>query len=123
MPPGGTCPTTPTLNNECLSVTQITTGAYVSSICYASPGGYTGACSVSGTPVTLNVDFTRPLPDASLILKVGSSTTPIVAQSACVELSSPDPDISPKTIVITSLGEIRILNAEASSSSDCVGLD
>ena len=123
LPASVSCPTTPTLNNECLSVTAITTGEYISDICYLPPGDPATTDGHCGT-FTLNIAFTRPLPDASLLIKnVGdpATTAPTVAQAACIELLSPDASITKKTIIITSLGEIRVYNGAADEPRDCMG--
>jgi hypothetical protein len=115
-PASATCPTVTAIGNECVSVIALTTGEYISNICYVPASGGTGSCGTYG----LNVAFTRPFPDASLIITPTSgSGTPTLARSACIELASPDTTIAKKTILITNLGEIRIYPGTASGTAGC----
>ena len=117
LPSSGVCPVTAALNNECLSVTAITTGEYVSNICYVPTTSTAGTCG----SYNLSVAFTRPFPDAALSVRSLASSTVIPATNACVELSSPDTSIAKKTMVITDLGEIRVYGGSATSTADCMG--
>lgn len=115
-PASATCPTVAAAGNECVSVTALTTGEYISDICYVPSAGGSGTCGSYG----LNIVFTRPFPDASLIITPATgSGAPIPARSACVELASPDTTIAKKTMLITNLGEIRIHSGVASGVPGC----
>lgn len=108
------CPASPEKGNECLSVTTITTGDYVSEICvqHATGGPATVDCR---SDASLHVTFTRPYNDA--VMKVCTSSgicaTPIIAGTSYIEItSSLEPSLK-QTIVVTSLGEVRVANGDA----------
>ena len=116
-PPVGifTCNGLTTIGNECLSVTGITTGEYVSNICYKTDSGVDCTNSSGGD---LNVVFIRPFSDASIIIhKPITSTSPIYAQSACIGVSSPRDPGQSRTIMISSIGQISIYSVPATSTT------
>ncbi len=108
---GDACTSTPTPGRECISVTRITTGDYISNICYnlaSAPSSY--PCIGSSSPGGVSISFTRPFPDATIkVCTSGPTCLPgILAQSAYVEFTSgSDPTIK-RTIVVTSLGQVRV---------------
>jgi len=112
-----TCPGSPTAANECISVTGITTGEYISNICYINDttGGGLPCVPIPGGEA--HITFTRPFPAATLkIIPSGGvgGSVPIDAQKVFIELTSNlDPTLQ-KTIVVTSLGEVHIFNGCAS---------
>lgn len=114
----GSCPSTPLVGNECLSVTSITTGDYISDICYQYPLGGDPAhvsCTRGGSA---HISFKRPLHDARILgcTSSGTCASPIAADVAYVELSSgSDPSLK-ETIVITALGEIRTAKGDVCSN-------
>jgi len=103
------CPAVPTPGNECISVTGITTGEYVSNICYTTSA--TGS-SVPCVPVgAAHVTFTRPFPDATIEIwnSVGAPSATLAAKVYIEITSSLDPSVQ-KTIIVTNLGEVRVYN-------------
>lgn len=102
--------------NECVSVTTITTGEYIDNICYKVAGS--GISCAGSTGADLDVTFVRPYPNASIIIhKPVTSTTPIVAQSACIELASPIYPNAKRTIMVSDLGQIGSYPVAATSTS------
>ena len=102
------CPATPTPGHECISVTTITTGEYVSKVCYDS-ATTVHFCPDAGSA---HITFTRPFPDATMNVcntPTGScSGGGLNAVKAYIELTSGvDPTLQ-KTIIVTSLGEVRV---------------
>lgn len=115
-PSGSPCPTTPVVGEECLSITAITTGEYVSNICFLPEGATLGTCSSSAEA---HVTFIRPFPDAALRVDTGSAIVS-VPQYVCVELTSGNDAAIKKTISISNLGEIRTFDgAGGSATSPC----
>ncbi len=108
-PSGGPCPSSPVLGNECLSVTAITTGEFVSNVCYLNTGATLGTCASGGAA---NIVFTRPFPDAALSVDTGSIM--VLPQQVCIELTSGSDTSLKKTISISNLGEIRTHDGAAS---------
>lgn len=113
-PTGTTCPTTPTLGNECLSITSIATGEYVSKICYVPVGDTVGYCITTGAA---HISFTRPFPDANIFVDTFGSSLPIESQFACIELSSTNDTALKKTITVSNLGELRTIDGAASAAT------
>jgi prepilin-type N-terminal cleavage/methylation domain-containing protein len=111
-PPGGPCPSTPLMDNECLSVTAITTGEYVSNICYVVPGGALGTCNTSGEA---HITFIRPFPDAAIRVDAGAMIS--IPQHVCIELTSAKDMTIKKTIAVSNLGEVRTLEGAAGAST------
>jgi len=103
--PATACPLTPSLLSECLAETTITSGDYVSNICYITASGIK-SCAGTGS-LALHVSFKRPFPDASLLLDPN-----ITADRAYVEVSSRDGAMQ-KTITINSLGHVSVVNGKA----------
>ena len=105
-PTGGGCPP----SSECISQTKITSGEYIDLISYVPMGGtYTPLASGSVAHIT----FTRPFPDASIILCTGSAPTdPCTAplSNVYIELMSSISPTIKKTIVVNGLGEVRVYN-------------
>jgi prepilin-type N-terminal cleavage/methylation domain-containing protein len=115
-PPGG-CPATPTVGNECVSVTSITTGEYVSNICYLSASTGTVNCN---TPGSAHITFTRPFPDATMKVCNTAGACPTSAADAQITYIEVTSGIDPtlkKTIVVTNLGEVRVYNGSACAAS------
>lgn len=106
----GSCPSSPTGSNECLSVTGITTGDYIDRICYRYPLGSDPAhvlCDIGGSA---HITFKRPFRDAVMFgcTSPGACASPVVADVTAVELASgADPDLF-ESIFVTSLGEVRV---------------
>ena len=113
-PTGTTCPVTPTLGNECLSITSITTGEYVSKICYVPVGDTVGYCITTGSA---HISFTRPFPDANIFVDTLGSSLPVESQFACVELSSLNATALKKTITVSNLGELRTIDGAADATT------
>ncbi len=108
--PAGGCPSAPAVGNECMSTTAITSGEYVSGVCYKAFDGTTPCDSASGT--SANITFIRPFPDATIMMCMSSGTcTP--ALTVYIELlSALDPSLA-STIVVKSLGEVRVFPGRA----------
>ena len=83
----------------------------------------TDSDGICNTTNDLHIVFTRPFPDASLIVTspVGTLTAPTQARNACVEITSPDASVAKKTIVITNLGEVKVYSGAATTTTDCMG--
>ncbi len=103
--------------NECLSVTKITTGDYISNICYIDPSSSLPACSLPTNYVKANITFTRPFPSASIIIQYGPTAPPIDTESVFLEISSADGAIL-ETMVVSSLGEVHVVNGSAECASE-----
>ncbi len=109
----GSCPSTPTATNECLSVTSITTGDYISDLCYqyAPVGGaLTTTCDPSGEAY---LTFTRPNPDARMGDCPLTGCSPSAghidnADTTYIEVSSSGDASLKETIIVTALGEVRV---------------
>ena len=115
-PSGGPCPTSPVVGDECLSVTAITTGEYVSNICFLPVGATLGTCSSSGEA---HITFIRPFPDAEIRVDTGGALV-TVPQYVCIELTSGVSDTTKKTISVSNLGEIKTFDgAGGSATSPC----
>lgn len=103
------CPSAPTVGNECLSTTSITSGEYVSKVCWVALDGTQG-CSAGS--MSANITFVRPFPDATIEMCVGGGTcTP--AGTGYIEFRSLVNAALAGTIVITGLGEISVHNGPA----------
>ncbi len=111
-PSGSPCPTSPVVGEECISITEITTGEYVSNICYLAPGSMLGTCTTGGEA---NITFMRPFPDAEIRVNTGSIIA--VPQYVCVELTSGTDAALKKTLVVSNLGEIRTIDGPAGAST------
>ena len=121
---GSPCPTSPIVGIECLSVSTITTGDYVSQICALH--------SVAGGPdqadcrpdASLDVTFTRPYNDA--VMKVcpvsGPCSAPIVPDAAYIEITSTLNPSLKQTIVVTALGEVRVAQGDACTVANGPGV-
>lgn len=111
----GVCPPSPVAGNECLSVTTITTGEYVSDICVQHPVPGSPAHVDCRTDASLHVTFTRPFHDA--VMKActapGSCGTPVVADVAYIEIASNVDPTQKRTIVVTALGEVHVERGSA----------
>jgi prepilin-type N-terminal cleavage/methylation domain-containing protein len=103
-----------TAGHECLAVTSINTGDYVSKICYrfrmAGLGSSPTSCGVN----TANIVFTRPWP--APVISGYFSTFPLATpptstvERLYVEItSSKDPTLQ-KTLIINNLGEVRVFD-------------
>ena len=109
--PTAGCPNTPTVGNECISTTSITSGEYVYQICSTSVSG-AFSCDSTGAE-SANITFIRPFPDATIAI-CDSSGSCNLASSVYIELHSDlDPTLA-GTISVSSLGEVRV-----SSGSVC----
>jgi prepilin-type N-terminal cleavage/methylation domain-containing protein len=115
----GSCPSMPVVGNECLSVTSITTGDYVSDICYQYAFAGDPAHVSCGTGGSVHVSFKRPAHDARMFgcTSAGTCTTPIVADRTYIELSSGNDPLLKKTIVVTALGEVRTTDGAACTAA------
>ena len=107
-PSGGPCPTSPVLDNECISITGITSGEYVSNICYLPVGSLLGTCSATGAG---HITFIRPFPDAEIRVDTGSAT--VTPQYICIELTSGSDATLKKSLSVSNLGEIKTFDGPA----------
>lgn len=117
-----TCPAALTVGNECISVTTITTGEYVSNICYTTGGSGAFPCVPTGS---VHISFTRPFPDATMnICATAGACSPIRADRVYIEVASGIDPTQRKTIIATSLGQVRVFKGtvEAAGSDDGVSL-
>jgi hypothetical protein len=117
------CPASPTPGHECISVTSITTGEYVSNICYYSTSTVYN-CVEGGSA---HITFTRPFPDATMNVCNDTGITSCTALGASVpetfiELTSGADPTQQKTIIVTSLGEVRVYNGGAHDACLAGGL-
>ena len=113
---GGTCGAVG--SSECLSNTTISTGQYISGICYMTTATTpTFSCS-AGTLSTdannkkVNITFKRPFPAAILKVCTTSATscsTVVDASKVLIELTAPSTGAK-KTIVVKSLGQVRVVD-------------
>ena len=94
---------------ECLSVTQINSGEYIDEICYPTP-------SVVCDAKELNIVYTRPLPDASILMRTAYNSTTSTVLVACIEIASPNDASSKRTIKVNSFGQIQTYNLSATST-------
>lgn len=118
---------------ECLSVTSITGGEYISKICYPT-GTSTYSCPSSAT--SAQIVFKRPFPDATMSVCTNpsscigynplssawatGSTAAINTQSLLIEMTSGlDPTLK-QTIIATGLGQVRVFNGSATNA--CLSL-
>jgi len=110
--PGAAC----TLGSECLSITSITTGEYVSDICYADSGAGTIPCS---STAGVHITFTRPFPDATINICTsgGGTCSPTPTGRVYIEITSGIDTALKKTIIVTSLGEVRVVDGSACAAS------
>lgn len=103
------CSPTQAVGQECISVTSITTGEKITNLCFKSnpPSGELDYCL--GSSGQLFVTFERPFPNATFSVRDGQSSSLYQnVYEAQVELTSEvDPSLQ-KTIIITSLGQIRV---------------
>jgi Tfp pilus assembly protein FimT len=101
------------VGSECLSITAIATGEYISDICYTSINQ--SCTSSAGSSGATHISFTRPFPDASITIKDGGTIfPPSVTSNVFIELSSVADTTLHKTIAVTSLGQIRVYDGLAS---------
>ncbi len=107
-----TCTGSPVLGAECISITGITTGEYVKQICYHTP-----LSGPSCTTDSLSIVFTRPNPDASIMIKPLSSSGASSVGPVCIGLGSKNDPTFSKTIMITNLGQVGVYSAPANSTS------
>lgn len=108
---GGTCPATPTPGSECISITGISTGEYISDICYVVGTG-TKSCSAPAVGEA-HITFRRPFPDAGL--RVGAPSLLTSADTAYIELSSRD-GTDHRTIIVTGLGKVSVFEGPVSAA-------
>ncbi len=106
---GDACTSTPTAGRQCVSETSITTGDYVSAVCYnTGSGSLAYPCLTTGSA---HISFTRPFPDATM--KVCTSvapctSAPTIAKSVYIEITSGANASLKRTIVVTALGQVRV---------------
>lgn len=109
--PGGGCPNIPTSGNECISVTTFNSGDYVSNIGYKTPTGAAGPLVTAGTA---HISFTRPWPTAQINIcsdaTLGTCSSTTGMQSAYIEITSGIDPALQKTIVVTSLGKVHVVD-------------
>jgi prepilin-type N-terminal cleavage/methylation domain-containing protein len=113
---GGACNTA---GSECLSTTTITTGQYVSAICYLPTGASpTLSCPSSANNRQAHITFKRPFPDAMIKIcgSASSCPSPVDASKVLIEISSTTSPMQ-KTIVIKSLGQVRIVDGNATAAN------
>lgn len=110
-----TCVAAPAVGTDaCISVTAITTGEYVSSILYNTPAAPTVYTPPAGA---VHITFQRPFPDATIIVcPTAACSTTIAAQDVYIEFTSSITPALKKTIIVTSLGSVRVYNGPASSA-------
>ena len=99
---------------ECISTTAITTGEYISNICYDTASSSVPNCVDSGSA---HITFIRPFPDATMKVcdtSTGSCTgLGLGAIRTYIEISSGADTTQKRTIVVNSLGEVRVANGGA----------
>lgn len=97
--------------NECISVTTITTGEYVSDICYRLVSG-SQSC---GNSTAVSVTFTRPFSDATIRIHnlTGPSVIPL-ARDVYIEISTQGDTPLKRTIAVNTLGKIWVYEGPAS---------
>jgi len=113
IPPAGTFPCTS--NPECISSTTINTGEYIDNICY-KPVSSGAVCSAPSFLASVSIVFTRPLPDASIMISSPVGSTPFPATAACIEIASPQDTSSKRSIKVNSFGQLSTFNSAASPS-------
>lgn len=101
------CPSTPTAGNECISVTSMTGGEYISEICFTVGGA--DRCLSPGAEASIS--FTRPFPDATLRLKNASSV--FDAERVFIEITSSKSD-EVRTIAVENVGKVWVYEGAAS---------
>ncbi len=111
--PDGTCPITPTAGLECISTTSVTSGEYVNQICYTSSSGDSAFTCDSTSGDSANITFIRPFPDATMMMCNTDSSSCRPAQQTYIELRSAVDSTLVSTIVVNSLGEVRVYNGAA----------
>ncbi len=109
-PADGVCPGTPAVGNECISTTAITSGEYVQRICATFPAGYSTCDDASG--ISANITFKRPFPDANVAICYSDGSCDM-AQNVYVQLASILSPTLVNTLVVKSLGEVRVYNGPA----------
>lgn len=103
---------------ECLSVTGITTGDYISKICTTS--GTTGNCTSTTSSGSVNITYKRPFPDAHIRASFGTYVG-TDAPRVYIELSSADGLIK-RTIIATSLGQTKVFNGSVTGACSADGV-
>jgi prepilin-type N-terminal cleavage/methylation domain-containing protein len=102
---------------ECLSVTSMTTGDYISTICTQ-----TGLSSANcPSPGVAHISFQRPFPDAHIRVCPGTYCT-ADSQKTYIELTSGSDVTLKKTIIMTNLGQIRVFNGKVHDACIADGL-
>ena len=113
IPSAGTFPCT--ANPECISSTTINTGEYIDNFCY-KPNTSGAVCSGPSFLSSMSVVFTRPNPDASIMISTPVGSTPFPATAACIEIASPIDASSKRSIKVNSFGQVSTFNTAASPS-------
>ena len=107
-----------TYGAECLSVTSITTGDYISDLC--TPVGTTASCTTAGTA---DVTFVRPFPDAHMRASwTGTSCTTTDCSKLYIELTSGSDATLMETIVVSNLGEVHVFNGSVHAACAADGI-
>lgn len=105
-----TCPSTATAGNECISITSITTGEFISAICYSDLAG-NNSCLSAGSEA--HITFTRPFPDARIVVKSSSTSNPIPASRVFVQITPKEG--KKRTIAVENIGKVWVYDGEAST--------
>lgn len=116
--------------SECLSVTSVTSGEYVSRICYSTSATVFTCPSSSNTAA--QIVYKRPFPDATMSVCTASTCTgyspstgtwgsAVPTSNLMIELTSGQDTTLKRTIVSTALGQIRVYNGSAQSACTALG--
>lgn len=106
-------------SSECINSTKITTGEYVDLISFVVPGGSTYTSVVPGS--SANITFTRPFPDAKIIICTAPGTCNPPVSNVYIELATPSDATLKKTIVVNALGTVRVYNGSTSCAHSGIG--
>ncbi len=104
-----------TPGHECLSVTKINSGDYVSKICYRVRGVGWGSSPTTCGAASANIVFTRPWP-APVMSGYYSGTITLasppdsVVEKLYIELTSTANPVLQKTLIINNLGKVQVFN-------------
>ena len=97
-------------NPECVRVAGISTGEYVSKICYVS------GSLVCASP-DVSIVFVRPNPDPVISVRTSFAvSTYITTPAVCIEVAAPQDVSSTRTIKINSFGQISTFNTPSTST-------
>ncbi len=125
-----TLPCGTTYGSECLSVTSISTGEYVSRICY-STSATVFVCPSTST--SAQFVYKRPFPDATMSVCTapasctgynpasGTWGSAVPTSTLMIEITSGLDNTIKRTIIGTALGQIRVHNGSAQNACTSLG--